>query len=386
MKDDSEHANQLYLALKNGIAKFPGCERLLGIRIERSQVEPLRVEQTERVASAFYDAICKRLSAGDPPDLAFVIYSKEPTLDAESDPYPAAKAAFALHGVPSQYVSWELLNSEQQFKYAVSNVALSCFVKLGGVPWGVKQARGAPTLVIGIGHAEFTDPNAGGRQRLAGFATSVLSNGVYVQTEFFPPSARYDEFIGTLRNGLAGALSAALSSTGSVERVTFHISQLEKREMTVAIRDTIAKYENETGNPIPFEIVRLNQHSDFVVYDFSDPGYVSEEGTVVMLGNERSLLVTEGRRERDVWRGRKPVAVELQRTYCSSPMEMRSTIEDAFALSSVNWRGFNAVTQPVTLQYAGLLASLVGKMSRYLPEIGNLMTSKKEFHRVPWFI
>jgi argonaute-like protein len=388
LDEDRDHANQLYLALRNGIAQFPGCKRLTGISLERDRVESLRIDGGDGndLPKRFADAIGHRLaSASALPDLALVIYTKQP--DPDKDPYPAAKAILTRFGVPSQYISWELLDAEQQFRYAVSNLALNIFVKLGGVPWSVSLKRERPTLVLGIGRAVTKDPTTQATRRRIGFATCVLSNGVYLNTSFFPPADTHHDFLVTLRSGLAEALEQQGSELGRAERLTIHVSQFEKRDVIRVVRETVTEHESVKGLVLPFEIVRLSDKSDFAVFDTSDEGYIAEEGTVVALGQAHALLVTEGRREKAVWRGRKPVTLEIHREESSMPgLSMRDTIEDAFALSSVNWRGFNAVTQPVTLQYAQLLAHQIEKMARSEPDIASILQGQKGLNTVPWFV
>lgn len=388
VEEDRDHGNQLYLALRNGIAKFPGCKQLIGVHLEKNNVEPVRVSPHERehIGQAFYRTIIERLERDSKPDFAFIIHSKQPRSFLD-DPYPAAKAALARYGVPSQYVSWELLNSSQQFRFAISNVALNFFVKLGGLPWSVSLQRREPTLVFGIGRATIQNPENRSASKLAGFATCVLSNGVYVNTSFFPPVETEKELHATLAAGVSEALQTVLKDNSTIKKITLHVSRFEKKEVPQVLARAIAEYEREQSIPIPFDIVRLTENSDFAVLDLDDPGYVSTEGTVIGLGRRHALLVTEGRRERDVWRGRKPVNLELQREYASNPgLSMKECVEDAFFLSSVNWRGFNAMNQPITLLYARWLAELIGKMSIVDPDIGVVLQEQSKLHSVPWFI
>jgi hypothetical protein len=389
MQGDREHANQLYLSLRNGLARFPGCKQLTGISLEVDNVEAVKVpEESERdQARAFFDAIENRLTNNtEKPDFAFVLYSRQPKPRVQ-DPYHSAKAALTKHGVPSQYVSWELLNSSNQFRYAISNIALSFFVKLGGVPWSISLDRKAPTLVFGIGRAETEDPASRTRHRLVGYAICTLSNGIFLDTSFFPPAETYQQFLTHLEQGLREVLDKMLGKHKGVDKVTIHITRLERRETVAVVRKTIRSYERTSQIPIPFELVRLTADSDFSVFDLSHPGYVSEEGTIVALGQDHALIVTEGRREKAVWRGRKPVTLEMHREYYSSPsLQIRDTIEDAFYLSSVNWRGFNVITQPISLQYAKLLAQQVAKMSHVEPNICSYIQEHEEFNAVPWFI
>lgn len=390
LDNDRAHANRLYLSLRNGLARFPGCKRLLGITLETAQVHALRVHPTapKDQARAFADAIEGQLSnSPGRPDFAFVLYSNQPTVEFP-DPYAAAKSALTRHGIPSQYIGWELLDAPNQFQFAISNVALSFFVKLGGVPWGVVLDKQEPSLVFGIGHIEVEDRQSRTRSRLVGFATCLLSNGVYLDTSFFPPAETFEQFLSNLDTGLRATLDKTLTKNGQgVAKVTLHISQLERHETLARIQQIASEYERNQQIPIPFEMVRLTADSDFSVMDLSHPGYVSEEGTVVALDQEHALLVTEGRREQAVWRGRKPVTLEMRRTYRSSPsLQFKDTILDAFCLSSVNWRGFNAITQPISLQYARLLARQVAKMAQADPRVISALQQNTEFNTIPWFI
>jgi hypothetical protein len=387
---DRGHANKLYLSLRNGVSRFPGCKQLTGIILERDQVEALRIPSVNPAnqARAFADEIENYMNGKtEKPDFAFVLHSNQPTVQVE-DPYGAAKAALTKHAIPSQYIGWELLDSPNQFQFAISNIALSFFVKLGGVPWSVAFERKAPTLVFGVGSVQVEDKKSKTRVRLIGFATCVLSNGVYLDTSFFPPAETHEQYLENLNTGLREALDRMLNKIKvGLGKVTIHVSQVERRDTIQLIQNIINEYERDQQLPIPFELVRLTADSDFSVLDLSHSGYVSEEGTVVALDQEHALLVTEGRREQGVWRGRKPVTLELRRQYRSSPsLQFKETILDAFYLSSVNWRGFNAVTQPISLQYARLLARQVAKMSHADNSIIAAIQQNNTLNAIPWYI
>src|SRR6266540_1006837 len=117
MEQDRERANKLYLALRNGIGSFAGCARLTGITLEKSQAEKLLIStRPGKQAREHYDAIVHRLTRSPQVDFAFVIQSRN--ADHRDDPYGASKAALLGAGVPSQFVSYELLDADQQFRYA----------------------------------------------------------------------------------------------------------------------------------------------------------------------------------------------------------------------------------------------------------------------------
>jgi len=384
-----DDANKLYLYLRNGIEKFPGCSRLTGVSVEKDTVASVRVPpppQSEDSARRFKDSLEDYLAKFKRPDFAFVIFSRQRS--GASDPYDTVKAVLTRFGIPSQWVSLELLDSPSQIRYAMSNIALSFFVKLGGQPWSVSAGRPKPALIVGVGSAlaRYYDGSRPA-QRFIGYALCVLSNGVYLDMSFFPPADSYEQFLDQLSQGLQSAVRQTLATHSSIERVTMHVSSAERRETAKTIENAIDQYRRDQEAPIPFEVIRLTSDSDFAVYDMSDPGYVSTEGTVVALAENRALLVTEGRKQKAVWRGRKPVTLEIQRQHASSHvLPLKDAVEDLFALAMVNWRGFNAVTQPISLQYAKLLTEQVLKMSRVDPDICKYIAANQQLRSVPWFI
>ncbi|MFL6246368.1 MAG: Piwi domain-containing protein [Thermoanaerobaculia bacterium] len=382
MEQDRERANKLYLALRNGVGSFPGALSLTGITMERDQAEKLLVPNLPGAqARAHYDAITQRLAKGK-VDFAFVIQSRN--ADPRDDPYGASKAALLAAGVASQFVSYELIDSDQQFRYAMTNVALSFFVKLGGVPWSVVPARGSASLVVGIGRAETR--TGAGKSRLTGFAISVLSDGQYIATDYFPPAKSYEEFLEVLGPALTNALVELLRDR-PLERLTIHVTQFERFDLVKVVGESVQIAQDKSGVYVPFEIVRVTVDSDFMVMDLGHNGYVSAEGTVVSLRPTRALLVTEGRDEKSVWRGRKPVSLELNReNYGGSTIDFRQTVADAFALSAVNLRGVNAVTQPISVQYAQLLAEQVAKVADFDPDLAGTAIQNELLRDVPWFI
>lgn len=389
-EQEREIANHLFLSLKNGVHRFPGTKSVIGLSVEKDSVEPLRIPRSGYDTDLkLFKLITDRLERDERPDFAFILHDKQPN-PLIDDPYPSAKAACLRYGIPSQFISLELLRNTSQFQFAISNIALSVFVKLGGIPWSVSLKRAKPTLVFGIGKAEIQTKSTERKRRLIGYATCVLSNGLYLKTTFFPPAESYDQFITSLKQGLASALTQMLSREndyGGVDKVSIHISQLEKEDTVRAVRETVETFKSNSLGDIPIEVVKVTDDSDFSVLDLNDSGYVSEEGSVISLGQDHALLVTEGRKEKSVWRGRKPVTLELRRTYKSTTsLNMRETIEDAFWLSSVNWRGFNATTQPVSLQYAKLLADQIAKTMVVEPDICKYIEQHPALSDVPWFI
>ncbi len=386
-ESDRDFGNQLFIALKNGIARFPGLKRLTNISITADQVEPLRVSDAneETCGEAFATALEKRLSKGNLPDFAFVINTRQPN-PLFKDPYQTSKVILIRHGIPSQYISWELLGMVNLFEFAVSNIALNMLVKLGGIPWSVESRNLEPSIILGIGTKRI-QYESGKKVNWVGFCTNVLSNGIFMDSGFFPPSDQYQVFLQNLETGVKALLSKLLKTNRTIRKVTLLVSHFEKEGTFRTLRKVLTDFETTQKTLIPLELLRLTPNSEFNVYDLGDPGYVSREGTVVALSGGHSLLVAEGRTEIAAWRGRKPTTLEIHREFSTSrDLSFRESIEDAFNLAATNWRGFNAITQPISIQFSKLLADRVAALYQVDSEILSSLKNNPRLAQTPWFI
>lgn len=387
-EDDRDYANQLYFALKKGIASFPGSQQFVGLPISTEKLEALRLPSSiyrlghER---ELYEAICAKLDhTAHTPDFAYIIGDSRWKFHRPT-PYGAIKAALLQRSIPSQMVTRQLLQAESQFRYAIPNIALSVLAKLGGVPWLVKRSSEPPALVIGVGTTVISDPHGKSRQRLLGYAICMLSSGLFLDLDFFGTATTQDDFLPTLTNGLNTTLDRLQQCETQISKVSLHVSHFERRETVQAINSLLDR--RKTTQPTPFEVLRLNHDSPFMVMDLADTGYVAEEGTVVELGGRHSLLVMEGRHEKAPWKGRKPVSLEVHREYASNPsLPLMDSLRDLFHLGFVNWRGFGTKTKPATLAYAKLLSDRMADMTAVAPEVADNLKDNSDSGSRLWFL
>ncbi|MGA2497717.1 MAG: Piwi domain-containing protein [Tepidisphaeraceae bacterium] len=386
---DRDNANRLYLALKNGIGSFPGIQQFVGIAVSRDKLDALRLpsDLIRGGGAGLYSAVAHHLQNSAPkPDFVFVIGEQKWKFQRPS-PYAAIKAALVPFGVPSQVVSKELLRADNQLQFAVPNIALASCVKLGGIPWLIHRPDATPAMVLGIGTTEVPETPDSLRKKFLGFAFCILSNGLYLDMSFFGAAATYDEFLPNLRLGLQETLVRLANEGTSVSRLTVHVSHFERRRTVDTIRDVLEESRNKNQLSMPFEVLRLTQDSPFMVIDPQHPGYVSMEGTVVNLGPEHALVVTEGRQERAKWRGRKPVTLEVHREHAyPETMSFEESLHDTFRLCFVNWRAFNTISVPVSLSYAKLLSERVADMATVEPQIVDQLRQQLSLSRSPWFL
>jgi hypothetical protein len=389
-QDDRDFANQLYAALRTGIASFPGSHQFVGLSISQEQLDSCRLPTgcfNPGKEQQLYSSVQAHLEQSKTkPDFAYIIGNNTWKYHRPS-PYGAMKAALLQHGVPSQMVTRQLLQAGTQFRFAIPNIALSAFAKLGGVPWLVQRSGEPPALVIGIGTTNVRNSSGETRQRYLGYAICMLSNGLFLDLSFFGVSTSHEEFLPKLTEGLGNTLDRLGKTQNKVSKVTLHVSQFERYDTIAAIADLLGKRKQAQPSPVPFELLRLSHDSSFTVMDLDDPGFVAEEGSVVDLAPRHSLVVMEGRQEKASWRGRKPVTLEVHREYVSNPaLPFADSLRDVFHLGFVNWRGFGTKTKPATLAYAKLLSDRVADMAAVVPSIVDYMENNATFGTSLWFL
>ena len=208
-----DHANRLFLALKNGIGPFRGVEQWFRFSLATDRV--LRVKSfsvaglpTKDAASRYAEAIEEFLESGERVDLAFVLHPKTDIEDAHS-PYYYSKFPLLSANIPAQSVTTELLDTRDLFQWSAGNIALQAFSKMGGIPWAIATGMSEDSLIVGINRATIVDRGTGEVARWWGFATVFSTTGsIRAQPCFHPPK----RVLNTLRH--SGKLSPRVWQAG----------------------------------------------------------------------------------------------------------------------------------------------------------------------------
>lgn len=389
-EDDRELANTLYLALRNGEKAFPGCSKLVGIHLEKNQVSSVRIPVTHGGnEGAVYLHHIKNFLENNPPapELVILIHDKG---DEDDHPYLPCKAYLASKGIPSQHITRELMKNQTTFKWAIANIALAILVKLGGIPWKVQISRNAPSYIIGVGRKEVPTKNPSKpdeRTTFYGFTTSILSDGLFQDVRFLDPTSTEHDYYNALKLGVISAIEGALEKGENPAHLTIHVTQQSGRRAVETVRSAINQFKMKMSLAPSFEIVRISDSSDFEVYNPSFDDNVPAEGTVVGISPKRALLLTEGRGEKETWRGRVPIVLDVTREYFdSTARSFDETLEEIFHLSAVNWRGFNAVSTPTSIYYSKLISNLIGHIHALDPKLLSDLKKAVELNSIPWFI
>jgi hypothetical protein len=113
-------------------------------------------------------------------DLAIVqIEERFHKLYGDRNPYFITKAAFLAQQIPVQEFETETANlSAYSLAFALNQMALATYAKLGGVPWVMQT--GQPTaheIVFGLGSASIGEGRLGKRERIVGITTVFTGEG-----------------------------------------------------------------------------------------------------------------------------------------------------------------------------------------------------------------
>jgi hypothetical protein len=371
--------------LIHGHRSYPGFGAMFGVKLDANEVLRtfIRVPTPPGASAAtatpsYRDAITKWTSRAGrtDPDIAFVVIPRSDRWDVDR-PYYEAKAKFAQLGVPTQMVTAELLADERRLAWALANIALQAFAKLGGVPWAVQAPAGDSDLILGVGRRDLR--TAAGVKRIFGYAMSFTSNGLYRQTWSFTPAAGEDAYA----EGITAALREALDSDYDVdaepERVVIHLSKKTGRREVEAAKKALA----ESGRRgLPLVLLRIDDSSIYDLMDLGQDTFAPPRGLAVRLGPRRALLQAEGLGELGPSRG--ALLVELDRRSDVGPEALPALVHQVYRLCSASWRGFRSTTKPVTLAYGEELAELVG----YLEELESWTPSSlpAPLLKRPWFL
>jgi hypothetical protein len=376
-------AQQLGRVLAKGQGSYPGFKQLFHVELDtKTMYDSLAfaADLTDRVAAAgaYRDAIAdwNTQPRSRLPQLAIVLVPHSERWDVEQ-PYYEAKAAFAQLGIPTQMVTSELISNPKQFGWAVANIGLQAFAKLGGVPWTVESPADESDLVIGIGRADVRTDS--GQQRIFGYALSFASNGVYRHTWAFHPVADEKTYAAKLEDVVAAALADETKRDEPVRRLVVHLTRRTGRREIESVEAAMARADLR----VPAAFLRVDDSS---LYDIADGSatqtFGPPKGLVVRLGQRRMLLQSD--EVTPVGAPDGPFLIELDERSAVMPEDLPSLVEQAFRLSRANWRGFNARSQPVTVAYSELLARLAG----YLDEVQTWQPQflRPELQERPWFL
>lgn len=359
-----DSANQLYLALKNGVGSFKGVETTFRFRLTREQVFQISDfsirDKTPREAAAIYrDAILRWRSAQGRqiPDIFFVLHPQSAPADADT-PYYKSKAKLLTDGILSQNVTFELLEDEAKFQWSAANIALGAFVKLGGIPWIVSGAEADQELIIGVGRSFLYDSASRTTSGYVGFTACFSARGKFEFLAIAKVAQDRREYLELLGDVVADALNRAESLGRPISTLTIHVPKEMSRDEANVISEAAISHGKD--NIFRIVVVKISEEDSFFAVDTRFKDGVAQRGTVIQISDRDYTLYTEGREEKEPWSGfRSPVALRVTPQGRSVNANVRTVLRQVNDLSQVNWRGFNARSKPISTYYGMLIAQIL---------------------------
>ena len=388
----SEHrhlANQLFLALKNGVGVFKGVETTFRFSLNNDQVFAVSDFSIGRkspkdAAQTYVDAILERTHKHGKPDLFFVLHPQTQASELDT-PYYECKIKLLQGGILSQNVTLELIKDEPKFRWSVANIALAAFVKLGGVPWVVYGDELEKDLILGLGRAYVYNATSRQTTGFMGFTACFSARGLFKFLSIAEVASDRKRYLELLGKVVATSLQRTEEMGQAVTSVTLHVPKEMGREEMEVIEGAVHRHVGK--NILQILVVKVTEENSFFCVNPTFPDGVPNRGTVLQVSDREYMLYTEGRDEKQSWMRRLPVALRVSpQGKLFVNQRILTVLRQINDLSQVNWRGFNARSQPISVYYGTLIARLLSHVPA--DSVGQLYeeTPRKLLEERMWFV
>lgn len=350
-------------------------------------------------AEAYQCATQEAISNEDRWDLALVqIEQGFREQEGTNNPYLVTKHAFLTHQTPVQEFTLETASLwEGQLAYALNNMALATYSKLGGTPWLLRCDRTiAHELVIGIGTAEVGEGRLGNRERFVGFTTVFSGDGDYRITnrsQAVPYQKYGEELLATLRNMIDSISQDMNWQDGDHVRLVFHAYKPFRNVEAVAVKNLM----NGLGRyDVDFAFVEVSHYHPYLLFDEGQDGvydyeakrnkgaYAPERGQVLKLSKWEVLIVLTGARDVKSPEDGLPSPVLLRLHRESTFTDTTYLARQVYAFANHSWKSFFPGSLPVTVLYSEIIADLLGKLGRLPNWNANVLWGR--IGRSRWFL
>jgi hypothetical protein len=375
-----------------------GFIRRYALEAPKVQVFSTKGNSVAAYSAACRDAVEAATDGGFEWNLAIVQIDKEfRELPGPDNPYFAVKAVFLKHRVPVQEITLETISfHDQQLVFAMNNMSVATYSKIGGVPWLLKsQPTVARELVVGIGSQSMSSSRLGDDERVVGITTLFTSDGKYLlddRTAAVP--------FGQYKNELAKSLARSIENVRKVDnwrstdavRLIFHVF----KQMADAEAEAVGELVDGLGlTQVKYAFLHLVDTHRFTLFDDLEPGVrqrdgsykgakAPERGTAVALGHSETLLTFTGPRDLKQARHGMPQPTLLRLHRKSTFRDMTYLTRQAFDFSCHSWRMFTPAPTPITIHYSELIARLLTGL-RHVPTWDS-DTMLGPMSRTRWFL
>ncbi len=299
-------------------------------------------------------------------------------LSPDENPYLICKASFHSHQIPVQEFEAETMQlPSSNLEYALSNMALASYAKLGGVPWLLKaDPTIAHEFVVGLGSSYVLDEAAGSNERVVGITTIFSGDGNYFLSNIsraVPIEEFRDALLGALRSSFEQARNKMNWQPGELVRLVFHSFKPMKdaeAEAVIALASEMQEYTVE------FAFLHVVDDHPYLLFDTHERGawdpvgkatkgaYVPARGLSQVISRRETLVTLTGPKELKRAQDGMPFPVLLRLHRDSTFRDMDYLARQVFHFSDHSWRTFLPASMPVTISYSQLIARMMGNLAR----------------------
>ncbi len=319
------------------------------------------------------------LSDGSRWDLALVQVSEATHhLRGENNPYIVSKAVFHSQQIPVQEFEEETMAmAAANLEYALSNMALASYAKLGGIPWLMKaDPTIAHEFVVGLGSSYIGSGSVlGSKERVVGITTIFSGDGNYFLSNLsraVPMEQFKEALLEALRTSFDQARTRMNWQKGDSVRLVFHSFKPMKdteADAVIALASELKDYAVEFAflhviNDHPFLLFDTRQRGDIDFRTKAVKGeHVPMRGFYQPFSRSDALLTLTGPKELKRAEDGMPFPVLLRLHRNSTFVDLKYLARQVFHFSAHSWRSFLPASMPVTIVYSQLIARLLGNLS-----------------------
>jgi len=189
---------------------------------------------------------------------ALLVLTRRTSPKIAVSPYYAVKALFSgdyQDSPASQVVTEKVLSSDQAHQMSLTNIALSIFTKLGGVPWRLEQSIPSADVVIGVGRTVIR--RAGQPESLMGSVAILRSNGVFGEARATVVKSG-DELATWINTNIQRVVQKLVMEKAGEIAVSIHYSgkRPSKAELK-SVEETINSLSREGGARVSAKLVHI---------------------------------------------------------------------------------------------------------------------------------
>jgi hypothetical protein len=378
---DRPFSHDLYRALRGDTfgSTFPGMEAMFRYKLSSENVSGKPVNDFSKAELDQAIESISEIAKTTPVVPVLVVPFNKDDFNGESEAqYYSAKHVFLSHHLPCQFVSLKTLSNKEQFKWAISNIGLQLFAKMGGQPWMVEPET-KKCLIIGLGQSH--KRKQGTVEKYFAYTVLTDSSGLYRDLKILGHSNNKNAYLDGFQQRLTEVIKHYFDE---YDNFVVHTSFRVKDEEIKIVNKILENLSIDTGSNKEFTVMRFNEHNKYFGYAKNSNSMIPYESSLLRLSYKEFLVWFEGLQFQNPTvkkRIERPVYVEF--LYSSKDLDypkMKSYLQDAANLSGANWRGFNAKSLPVSMFYAQLV-------SKYYKEFQELGLRDVDIEKItPWFL